>query len=89
MITIDKTEVPRRERLNRERVLVVAVALADQIDIDAMSMRRLADEVTIATMALHKHVADREDLLDGMVEVIIRVNAPSVRNTGLKEAIRL
>lgn len=60
-----------RVRLNRNRVLTAAVALADTTGVDALSMRRLAQELHVVPMALYKHVADKEDLLDGMVEIII------------------
>lgn len=65
-------QLPRRVRLNRGRVIDAAVALADEIGVDALSMRRLADELDVVPMALYKHVADREDMLDGMVEALVR-----------------
>lgn len=60
-----------RERLNRERVLLGAVALADAAGLDAVSMRRLATELGVVPMALYKHVSDKDALLDGMVEVTL------------------
>ncbi|TFC82191.1 TetR family transcriptional regulator [Cryobacterium cheniae] len=83
-----QTEVPRRVRLNRERVLEAAVTLADEIGIDALSMRRLAQELGVVPMALYKHVADKEDLLDGMVEDIVREIDPPALDTGWQDAIR-
>jgi AcrR family transcriptional regulator len=64
------------------------VALADSIGIDALSMRRLAQELHVVPMALYKHVSDKEDLLDGMVEVIIREIDPPLTDAGWKPAIR-
>ena len=61
----------RRERLNRDRVLDAAVALADADGLDAVSMRRLATELGVVPMALYKHVADKDELLDGMVDVAL------------------
>ncbi len=61
----------RRERLNRPRVLSAAVALADAEGLDAVSMRRLATELGVVPMALYKHVADKDELLDGMVDVAL------------------
>ena len=52
-------------------------------------MRRLAQELSVVPMALYKHVADREDLLDGIVEVIIREIDLPVRDLGWRSAIRL
>ena len=60
-----------RPRLNRDRVLATAIALADELGSDALSMRRLATELDVVPMALYKHVANKEQLLDGMVDAII------------------
>jgi AcrR family transcriptional regulator len=62
-------QAPRRDRLNRDRVLHTAVALADQA-IDVPSMRTLAQKLGVVPMALYKHVANKEDLLDGMVDLV-------------------
>jgi AcrR family transcriptional regulator len=63
-------EAPRRVRLNRERVLRTAVALADQAGIEGLTMRTLSHELGVVPMALYKHVANKEELLDGMVDII-------------------
>lgn len=47
-----------------------AVALADAGGFDSLSMRNLADDLDAAPMALYRHVANKEDLLDGMVDVV-------------------
>jgi AcrR family transcriptional regulator len=59
-----------RTPLSRERVLRAAVAVADSGGIDALTMRRLADEVGSEAMSLYYHVANKEDLLDGIVDVV-------------------
>ncbi|MFD8020037.1 TetR/AcrR family transcriptional regulator [Streptomyces lavendulae] len=61
----------QRTPLNRERVLRAAVALADSTGIDALSMRRLAQELDVVPMALYKHVANKEELLDGMTDAVV------------------
>lgn len=78
----------RRVRLNRKRVLDAAVVLADEVGIDALSMRRLAQELGVVPMALYKHVADKEDLLDGMVDVIVGQIDPPSPGTDWKTTIR-
>ena len=78
----------KRVRMNRERVLDAAVTLADEIGIEALSMRRLAQELDVVPMALYKHVAGKEELLDGMVECIIREIDPPVADTDWKAAVR-
>lgn len=60
-----------REPLNRARVLHAAVALADGSGAEALSMRRLAQELGVVPMALYKHVANKEELLDGMVDAVV------------------
>lgn len=82
-------EVERRVRLNRDRVLQAAVSLADRVGIEALSMRRLAQELDVVPMALYKHVANKEELLDGMVEVIVGEIDPPVREAEWKSAVRL
>lgn len=78
-----------RIRLNRGRVLQAAVSLADEVGIEALSMRRLAQELDVVPMALYKHVANKEELLDGIVEVIVGEIDPPVRDTDWKVAVRM
>jgi AcrR family transcriptional regulator len=59
-----------RTRLNRERVVLAAVTHADAEGTEALTMRSLASVLGVAPMALYRHVASREDLLDGMVDIV-------------------
>ena len=61
---------PPRTRLTRERVLAAAVALADESGSESLSMRRLGEAVGVEAMSLYHHVANKEDLLDGMIDVV-------------------
>ena len=71
-MTTDIRATPeRRTPLTRERVLRAAVELADQEGIDAVSMRRLGTELGVEAMSLYNHVANKEDVLDGMVDAIL------------------
>jgi len=81
-------QTPRRERLNRERVLRAAVALADEAGIGAVSMRRLAQELGVVPMALYKHVADKEELLNGMVDTVIEEIDPPDPGLDWKNGVR-
>jgi len=74
--------------LNRQRVLDTGVALADEIGIEALSMRRLAQELDVVPMALYKHVANKDQLVDGMVEVLIGEIDPPVTDAHWKSAVR-
>jgi AcrR family transcriptional regulator len=87
-ITPAEADSPRRARLNRDRVLRAAVALADEIGIDALSMRKLSDELGVVPMALYKHVANKEELLDGMVDVIVGEIDPPVEENDWQSAVR-
>src|SRR6187431_2178029 len=65
------TATERRVPLNRERVLAAAVELADREGIEALSMRRLGQELSVEAMALYNHVANKDDLLNGMVDAVV------------------
>jgi AcrR family transcriptional regulator len=65
------TTRPARAPLSRARVLRAGIDLADREGLSALSMRRLGLELGVEAMALYNHVANKEDLLDGMVEVIV------------------
>src|SRR5919106_6675564 len=60
-----------RAPLNRERVLRAATALADDGGIESLTMRRLAEKLGAEAMSLYYHVANKEAVLDGVVEVIL------------------
>ncbi|MBS3939360.1 MAG: TetR/AcrR family transcriptional regulator C-terminal domain-containing protein [Actinobacteria bacterium] len=59
-----------RGRLSRQRVLDAAVALADREGLDSLTMRRLAAELGVEAMSLYHHVANKDAILDGLVEVV-------------------
>ncbi|CAM5395521.1 TetR family transcriptional regulator [Streptomyces spiroverticillatus] len=59
-----------RTPLTRERVIRTAVAVADTKGAAALSMRAVAEPLGVEAMSLYHHVAGREDLLDGMVDVV-------------------
>jgi AcrR family transcriptional regulator len=66
--------------LNRERVLEAALLLADEEGIEALSMRKLADVLGVKAMSLYNHVANKDDLLDGIVDrVISEIEVPDLR----------
>ena len=72
-----------RAPLNRERVLRAAVALADQGGFESLTMRKLAKELGVEAMSLYNHVADKGDLLDGMVDLVFaEIEPPRPTATG-------
>jgi len=58
-----------RVPLTRERVLRAAVALADEGGIRALTMRKIAESLGVEAMSLYYHVANKDDILDGMVDI--------------------
>lgn len=82
-------EATRRTPLNRDRVLRAAVALADEVGFESLSMRRLAEELGVVPMALYKHVANKEELLDGMVATLIGEIDPPATDADWRSAVRL
>lgn len=82
------TQRKRRRSLSRERVLRAAVALADEAGLESLSMRRLAKRLGVEAMSLYNHVASREDLLDGMIDIVFgEIEAPSTE-VNWKTALR-
>ena len=61
---------PSNPPLSRDRIIRAAVEVADRGGFDALSMRTLAEELGSAPMSLYRHVANKEDLLDGMIDVV-------------------
>ncbi len=68
--TGDRDPIPQIP-LSRERVLRAAIHLADEGGIDALSMRKLAQELGVKAMSLYNHVADKNDILAGIVDIVI------------------
>lgn len=59
-----------RPPLSRERVLESAMTLADVIGVHALTMRKLAAALDVKPMTLYHHVANKEAILDGMVDIV-------------------
>jgi AcrR family transcriptional regulator len=72
VVTEPTASAERRTPLTRERVLQAAVDLADRGGIESLSMRKLGQELGVDAMALYRHVRGKDDLLDSLVEVIVR-----------------
>ncbi len=67
-----------RPALTRDRVLASAVALADESGIDALTMRKLADRLGVEAMSLYYHVANKEDIFNGIIDrVVSEIDLPS------------
>ncbi len=77
-----------RKPLSRARVLEAAVALADEAGLEGFSMRGLAQELGVVPMALYKHVANKEELLDGMVDIVFGEIEPPTADLDWRSAMR-
>ena len=78
----------RRAPLSRERVLRAAVALADQSGIEPLTMRRLGQELGVEAMSLYNHVANKDDILDGIADLVVsEIDVPG-RGADWKIAMR-
>jgi AcrR family transcriptional regulator len=62
--------VSTRRTLTRERVLAAALLLADKQGIEALTMRNLGQKLGVEAMSLYNHVANKEDLVDGLVDIV-------------------
>jgi AcrR family transcriptional regulator len=67
-----------RAPLSRDRVLRAAVALADEEGMSSLSMRKLGEALGVEAMSLYNHVANKSDLLDGMIDIVFgEIDLPS------------
>jgi AcrR family transcriptional regulator len=81
-------ETKARVPLSRERILGTAVAFADREGADSLSMRRLAQELGVVPMALYKHVANKDELFDGMIDVVVGEIDPPIKGADWTTTIR-
>ena len=77
-----------RPSLSKELVTRTSMALADEIGIESLSMRKLGDALGVEAMSLYNHVANKEELLDGMVDLLFgEINLPET-GTDWRTAMR-
>jgi AcrR family transcriptional regulator len=83
----DGRQVAGKAGLGRESILRAAVQMADEEGIDGLSMRKLAEGFGATAMALYRHVANKDDLVDGMVDLVFgEVDVPP--DLGWRAAMR-
>lgn len=79
----------RRAPVTRERILAAAVRLADAHGLEAVSMRRVGQELGVEAMSLYKHVAGKEAILDGIADLVwAEVEVPDPADGGWRAALR-
>jgi AcrR family transcriptional regulator len=86
---------PRRQNapeggLTSDRIVAAAIAIADAEGLAAVTMRRVASEVGVATMSLYRHVEDKDDLLLRMLDAVFRTwTVPSDPPAGWRPRVEL
>ena len=71
MVTTQTDQSPRpRALLSRDRVLRAAMTLADRDGIEALTMRKLGQELGVEAMSLYNHVANKDGIVDGIVDLV-------------------
>src|SRR5215218_8448854 len=84
----NKSKTKARTPLTKERMLRAAVRLADEGGIESLSMRMLGQELGVEAMSLYNHVANKDDVLDGIVDLVVgEIDVPGP-GTGWKVAMR-
>jgi AcrR family transcriptional regulator len=72
--------VKLRAPLSRERVLRAALALADMGGIESLTMRKIGQALQVEAMSLYNHIANKDDILDGIVDLVFsEISVPSNR----------
>jgi AcrR family transcriptional regulator len=84
----DSTANTPRAPLSRERVLGAAVALADEGGLEALTMRKLGRRLGVEAMSLYNHVANRDDILDGMIDLVVNEIDLPPQEVDWREAMR-
>jgi AcrR family transcriptional regulator len=70
---------PRRAPLTRDKVLGAALRVADEGGLEALSMRKLAQTLKVEAMSLYNHVTNKEQILDGLVELVVsEIDLPEI-----------
>jgi AcrR family transcriptional regulator len=77
-----KTNTPNHPSpapLSRERILRAALHLADEGGLEALSMRKLAQALGVKAMSLYNHVTNKDDMIDGIVDIVVaEIEVPSL-----------
>ena len=78
----------RRTPLSRDRVMRAALALVDDGGMEALTMRRLGHSLGVEAMALYRHVTNKDDIVDGLVDLVFEEIGVPADDVGWKAAMR-
>jgi AcrR family transcriptional regulator len=88
MATQTKPKEEARIPLSRDRVLGAALKLADDAGIESLTMRRLAQELGVEAMSLYYYVASKDEILNGIVDVVVGEIELPLPGTDWKQGLR-
>ena len=77
-----------REPLSIDRVLRTAIRLADERGLESLTMRKLAEALGVEAMSLYYYVARKDDILDGIVDLVVKEMELASEGADWKAAIR-
>jgi len=88
-LTLQSDHSPEpRAPLSRERILQTAMKVADSAGLDAVTMRRLGQELDVEAMSLYNHVTNKDDILRGIFEMVMGEVEPATDEAGWKAGIQ-
>lgn len=87
-MVLKKKATTERQPLDRERILRAAVAMADSEGIEALSMRKLGKALGVEAMSLYNHVANKEEVLQGIVDLIVEDIGPIDTQSPWQDSMR-
>jgi AcrR family transcriptional regulator len=79
---------PTREPLSQGRIIRTAIDIADRDGVEAVTMRRLGQELGVEAMSLYNHIGKKNDILDGALDVVVSEFPMPPADTDWKAAIR-
>ncbi|MBM9546969.1 TetR/AcrR family transcriptional regulator C-terminal domain-containing protein [Leptospira sp. 201903074] len=76
----------KRQNLSKDLVLEAAIQLADKFGLEELSMRNLASSLGVEAMSLYNHVKNKDEVLDGMVDLVVsKISLPKIGGDWKKE----
>lgn len=78
----------RRKSLSKDRIINAAIGLADQIGVDALTIRKLTNALDVKPMTIYHYVPNKEAIIDGMVDMVFSEIILPPTDTDWKNAIR-
>src|SRR5437588_12380400 len=71
-----------RNRITTDEVVAAAIDIVDRDGLDALTIRRVADACGLSPMGVYRHVRDKDDLLDRIVDAVVESNLDDIEPAG-------